>query len=315
MDQLTLKLPWASLMEAGGGGPRGRARPAVFVAYRFDNHASRQLRKELQDAAEQSGDVDVLDGHVEPGDHWAPEVRKRIKRSRLIVADVTGPSREVLFEMGFAGNKPLFPVIDRAHDRGELPSWVTIDQIAAYGGTGIAQVVDGVLHRARDPVRKPRRQQRPSPVPGHVVWLQGRGSEWASSARVRFENLAREGGLAVVHVAPEDLYSSEDLREHLRAWVVVGCIDGGSHDYAAHFFFGDIIGRLRAGSGTGAGQSLSRVAIVFAPTRELVDDLVADSVRRVERDHIRLIATQDELLHEAKRLFSRYRKWLNAGSE
>ena len=83
----------------------------------------------------------MLDGRVANGIPWAEEVRKRIDRCRLLVVDVTGPSREVLFELGFARNKPLLPVVARDEERDLLPTWLTTFQMSSYEGTGLPRLV------------------------------------------------------------------------------------------------------------------------------------------------------------------------------
>jgi hypothetical protein len=220
----------------------------------------------------------------------------------------------VLFELGFAGNKPILPIIHRAEDRNHLPAWLTIDQLATYEGTGLAKIGETIVTKLLDSGQRSARR-RPGATPGHVVWLQGRDSDWANSSRDRFSALAREHGIEVHFVVPDDLFSFEDLRNHLRAWLVVGCIDGGTHDYAAHFFFGDVVGRLRAGSGNGAGQSLNRAAMVFARDETILETRVADSVKRVERDQIILATSESDLLAKGSHQLQRLQRWLNRPSD
>ena len=51
--------------------------------------------------------------------------------------DVTGPSLEVMFEFGFAGNMTSFlPVVRRQEDRERLPAWLTAFQVPAFEEMG-----------------------------------------------------------------------------------------------------------------------------------------------------------------------------------
>src|SRR4051794_15316879 len=111
MDRSEIAVLEISASAIFGGG--GRAHPAkggsVFIAYRMNDHTSRAFRAGIEERLKSIGAVSVLDGRVREGDAWAQVIRGRINSSRLIIADVTGPSREVLFEVGFARNKPLIP--------------------------------------------------------------------------------------------------------------------------------------------------------------------------------------------------------------
>jgi hypothetical protein len=157
----------------------------------MNDPSSIAMRATLEDRLKAGGHVLVHDGRVAPGEEWAKEIRKRIKNSRLVVADVTGPSKEVLFEVGFAANKAVIQVAESVDHREALPRWMTSVQTAVYSGTGIATLSAEVLRlissRERVAVLK-----RPDCVPGVVVWLSGDNTEWANDDKDQFSNLARE---------------------------------------------------------------------------------------------------------------------------
>src|SRR5207249_8089711 len=115
------------------GGPAAQ-KPAIFCAYRMTSPQSLQMRHDLESRLDAATNVFVLDGRVADGEPWASTIRDRIKRSRLVVADVSGPSREVLFELGFARNKALVTIVETDQHRERLPRWLPSFQMSAYSG-------------------------------------------------------------------------------------------------------------------------------------------------------------------------------------
>jgi hypothetical protein len=308
-DVVVVDIPMDVLFP-GSGGPRRPSSASVFIAYRMNDPVSRRFRASFERRLKRLGAFHAVDGNVRGGDPWAVTIRKRIEKARAVVADVTGPSREVLFELGVAGNKPLIPVVAREADRGRLPKWLTSLQILPYEGTGLVKVAEAVANRLEG--ASPRQRFRPSPLPGRVVWLQDRDADWATSALVRFGNLCQEAGLAVTVVYPDQLGSFEDLSAHLRAWLMVACIDGGKQDYAAHFFAGDIVARRRAGAGHGRGESLSRLAVVLVRDEPSLETFVADSLRRVPEDAVRVFVSQSDFFEGMRAVLKKYQRWLLA---
>jgi hypothetical protein len=267
------------------------------------------MRSSLESILGNLTTVVVLDGNNTQGD-WAAAIRRRIKKCRVVVADVTGPSREVLFEAGFARGKTLIPIVHTAADREQLPVWLTGLTILTYEGGGLPGVAERIVAALADGGRAETTAKRPAPVPGVVLWLQSRESTWASESRRLVENLARERQLQLRTVYPEDLYSFDDLRRHLNVWLFIGCIDGSDQDYAIHFFAGDIAVRRSAGSGARRGESIARCAVVFPKDPTVEEICVADSVRRVSRDIVKIVRTEAELLDAVTTLFRRHESWL-----
>jgi len=304
MDFINVKVSKEALLGRGGSAKR---KPTIFVAYRMSNPSSITFRSEFAAALREHGDVDIVDGHVDDGIPWAEEIRRRIKRAKLVVADVTGPSRDVVFEAGVASNKPLLPVVHKDSDRDDLPDWITAWQIRAYGGAGSARIADTAWNRLA--VSNLRGGNRPPPIPGRIVWLQSRDSEWADTAFDRFRLLARERDLTIDRVYPEDLTSNQDLRQHLMAWLMIGCADGGQQDYAIHYFAGDIVARPDSGSGKGAGEKIRRAMIVLSPDVQTRQLAVANSVTRAPSQLI-ASCTEDGFAALAHKHLDRYRSWL-----
>lgn len=308
MDHVIVVIQRDALLGLGDRAWRKRGN-TVFIAYRMNDPDSRYMRGSLaQSIREIDSEIVVLDGKVLRGLPWANEVRKRISRSRLLVIDVTGPTREVMFELGFASNKPFIPIIHNQEDRDSLPAWLTAFQISAFGGTGLPRLAAEVVTMLRTELPKSAIYRRPPAVPGLVIWLENSSSARFGNAYQRVSNLARRYSLKVSKVDPHTLLSYDDLRQVLRAWMVISCMDGGPSDHAGHFFLGDIASRRRAGSGSGRGQSLQRRGMALVPTDQDLS-LIADSVRRVSRNVLTPL-TIENILEEAEPMFATYRRWL-----
>jgi hypothetical protein len=271
---------------------------------------SRSMRADLEHSIQEiEGEIVVFDGKVQEGVPWADEVRRRIDRSRLLVIDVTGPSREVMFELGLASNKPFIPIVHRQEDRDNLPAWLTAFQMSAYDGTGLPRLAAEIVTMLRTAFPKSATYRRPPAVPGMIVWLQSRSSAMFDESYERVANLAQRYSLNIQRVDPHDLPSFDDLRAILRAWMVIACMDGRSSDHAGHFFLGDVVGRRRAGSGAGRGQWLPRRGIALVPTDRDRTLVVADSVRRVSQSILTSV-TIENILEVVEPTFAAYRRWL-----
>jgi hypothetical protein len=69
------------------------------------------------------------------GEKWSGKIRDVIIRARVVIADVTALSPEVLFELGFAHGlaRATLPVVSGQHWVGRLPRWLTELQIGHFG--------------------------------------------------------------------------------------------------------------------------------------------------------------------------------------
>ncbi len=219
-----------------------------------------------------------------------------------------------MFELGFAGNKPFIPVVHRPGDRDSLPAWLTAFQMSSFHETGLPRLAAEVVTMLRTTLPKSNAYRRPPPVPGLVIWLESRGSTRFGDAYQRVANLAQRYSLKVEQVDPKDVPSFDDLRQLLRAWMVIACMDGGPSDHASHFFLGDVAGRRRAGSGNGRGQFLERRGIALIPADQDLSLVVADSVRRVRREILTPVSV-DNILRAVEPVFATYRRWLLSDAE
>ena len=296
--------------EVLSGGPRRGAHPSLFVAYRMNSEKSREFRRGFELTAANSKvlrDYKVTDGHVPTGEYWAKTIRDRIKRARLVIADLTGPSKEVLFEAGFAYGlrKPLLPVVAVAEARDEVPTWLTPIQIGTYESqSSLARLASDVsLHLTRDGVSKPPRP--PDPTPSLAVWL--RCPPWAEEAYAQFEATAHAGEMITRKVEIPAEHGA-DIDDELRrlatsATFLVACLDGTRADSFVHYVCGAIVARPTSGM---AKSKLDRRLRLLTSPEQDPDDLVADSARKCIE--VKLIQPKD-VLRETKTFAQSYRRW------
>lgn len=310
MDFIEVPLTVDEILGRAGGRSKPK-RPTVFVAYRMNIDSSKKFREDIESLLTRHEGrpmhPDVVDGRVEDGAYWAPEIRNRISRARLVVADVTGPSRDVVFEVGLAAGKPLLPVVESDQHRSNLPKWLTAKQMSSFEGTGTVRIADNIWTKLN--TRRLKGQQLPQPDPTTLVWLQTPDSEWCNPWYDRFQCLCQQCGLQASRVFPDDLNSPEGMNEVLRSWLVVGCMDGGAQDSAVHYVAGDVVSR-RDCIRPGRGPRLSRSVLMLCQTNASVEAFVADSVKRVPTDHVKPVLTES-FLDLCRSHFNRHRKWMN----
>lgn len=309
MDSVVVNITKSELYGKPTGG-KAASIPTIFVAFRMQDAISIEFRKKIQIELERSRDVRVIDGRAEPGRPWLKHIKTQIKKSKIVIADVTGPSREVIFEFGVAGGKPHVPVVETASHRSTLPRWLTSMQITSFEDGSTRDVSDYVLTKLSDP--KLRGFGRPPPIPGKVVWLQYKGRDWPDEIFESFSNLCQEQGLTLEQLYPSDLESFDDVTDALRAWLFVGCIDGRDQDYAAHFFAGDIFSRAMCGAGPGKGEKIQRKMIFVGRNNDDIENYVADSIKRVPSNLVRC-TTNSEFISAVKRDLKRHKTWISGG--
>lgn len=308
MDTVVVKSTKAEFLGRRKGGAPPTT-PSIFIAYRMNNADSRKFRADLEGALNEVTTVKVLDGNVDEGLPWAEAIRKRIGKAKLLVADITGPSREVLFEYGFARNKYVIPVVHRRDDQKRLPKWMTVVQLPPpYEGGQIARLAESIATKV---ISRPEgHRQRPSPAPGRALWIQDERSAWADVHFERTQNRLSERSLTLERRLASDIESDEELRDCLRASLVIACIDGLTADYLGHFLLGDVVGRPSAGVGTGKGQSIQRLGIALQENPD--SGFVADSVTRAAGRNLKVVGP-DELTKTVASGADRYHSFLRGG--
>jgi hypothetical protein len=239
-----------------------RAYP-IFIGYRFRAAESRQFRTDIAKAiaGRSRGDsFPILDGHVDSGVEWASEIRRRIRESVLMVADLTGLRKEVLVESGLAYGlgKYLIPVVDSDKLSNSIPLWVRSRQIGTFGSrSGLTRLANQIVDHAKHPRSGPRPK---SPSPRVVGWLGG--GQWADSGKRQVAALCLSEGL---EFKIEHLENPESAIEtSCRAGIIIACFDGTDDDWLVHYCSGILLARVYAAA---AGKLLRRLVIVEPPSR------------------------------------------------
>lgn len=297
--------------ELTGRGPRSqKSRPTIFVAYRFRSKASVNFRIELEKRISELDalrDVRVVDGHVLPGEHWPSKIRKRLKKSRLVVADVSGLSREVLFECGFAWgwNRRILPVVEEHSHHEGLPGWLTSLQVGQYGDAhGWGEILDSISENLTS--RRRSKVPPPDPIPHRVVWLVEEGD--LSRARKQLEESCRRFALTVSQedLVVDDIYEAGEslVYEVCRSALVVASLDGSATDCLNHFCAGVVVAKPTAGAAT---RKLYRRVLFVVRGGMRVEDVLAESARKATQN-IRLISGS-ELGREIMNFGKRFEAW------
>jgi len=301
--------------ELTGGARRiEKANPRIFVAHRFSARESREFREKLAyevNKSEKLSDVEIVDGHVLPGKKWATEIRGLISKSRLVVADVTSLSPEVLFECGFAWglSRPILPVVQDEKWVSRLPRWLTDLQIGNFTTeSGWKDLIDSI---AENLIRgRARRHRLPEPIPGKTVWL--RGSSHFEEHRVKFDHIAGRFNLAVSkdESLPDDLGEADEslINEVCRCSLLVASLNNTAADSFVHFAAGVVAAHPSAGV---AKRKLNRMVVMAMVSRINTEEiLAADGARRTAG--VVSVVGLDELETELLRFGRLYTNWLTS---
>lgn len=248
----------------------------TFIAYRTNEQ---RFRDNLIDALNEEGVLTLQGGDVPAGTQWASAVRERIKKARLVVADVTGPSREVLVEIGVAASRPSIYVTDTVQSRERLPPWLRSSQMTTYEGLGLRDTVSQILLAHNNGVPKPL--VRGKPAPDKLAFVRDSTSSWTSQLDQRLAERCRQSNIMYQSVDPRFLESPEYLAEVLNQWAYVFALDGGDVDLLAHFVLGDLAGRPTAGSGTRRPEILDRHGVYIIKKPLTVAGVMADSAAKL----------------------------------
>lgn len=305
MDDLVVKMSSRQILHPHGFNASQIKR--VFIAYRMGVPASEHMRESLSGLLRARG-FEVIDGQVLKGQYWAPEIRKRLKSANLIVADVTGPSREVIFELGAVGPKPEFPIVEAQRDLDSAISWLGSYELATYGGTHITSVAS----RAEQMLvtRKPVNSVRPPPWPGMVVWLESKEYRWSGPMKDQVRERCLKAGLEFIDASLRTHTAPEDVRELLRSSLVIAVMSGGPEDVLAHYLIGDVVSRPTASKG-----ALARFAITVSQDDAAERLLVASSVRQLPSRFCRCVTRSTEVVELVARRIEGYRRFIGSTLE
>lgn len=295
-----------------GGVVRAR-RPAVFVAYRFDSPESQKFRIDLEAAMRRTAallTVEVLDGRTFVGEYWPSEVRQRLLRATLTVADLSVLNREVLFECGFAWGlrRPILPVAATPHERARVPAWFTDIEFGHFlSDEGMGHLVDSVAHHValRQKQGGGRRPKHGKSNPRGVVVV-----EHNTNRRLAQEQVAAacsEYGMdsPLVIEDPQGLESIESGPAHVaaKASLFVGVLSGTKSDFFVHFAAGAVLSAPTSGE---SRQHLSKRVLLVVPNAQASETLTPASARKVREVSV---ITPDRLRSELHDYGEHYKNW------
>lgn len=286
--------------------------PTIFIAYRIKSKESRLFRDNIAQMVSNHPTLSAwkcVDGHVPVGANWPEAIRNRIKKSKLVVGDVTGMRPDVLFELGFAFGlrRHLIPVVNKAEDRAKLPHWIGFVQIGTYDDiAGLRAIVSSVESHILDPEFSGT-SKSPPPTPGLAVWL--RVLNWNQGFSDQFKTLAEREGLLVEVYADTDPIDRIIERGASASLLCVN-LDGTESDSLIHYVCGAVISKPSAGYGS---KMLKRTILVVESTPSNPPRFAADSLSRCE-DTVRVIGL-NQLADKIKDFGRQYLKWLGTGGK
>ncbi len=284
----------------------------VFVAFRFNDPASKRFREEIEircGGSQALQGVHFTDGHVLLSESWAGKIRERVGRARFVLADVTDLSPEVLFECGFGWGlgRRILPVVQSPSQRERLPRWLTDVQVGHFDDeSGWAEIVESVSHFVRKRGPGTVVQRRPEPRPGLALWL--RGPDWYEAKFEHFTQACTRCSLeAAVEDPREGVKGSEEsaLTRVAQTSFLIAPLDLRPSDSFVHFAAGVVAAKPMAGA---SKQKLTRRMVKVI--RDDIDPsrLVADSARRCKTTV--LVTRAEDLAAEMIGIFGNYSKWL-----
>jgi hypothetical protein len=286
MTVLRGRLP-RSALDAGG---RGSKRYGVFVAYRFGDEASREFRLVLEKQLSQVTDrVNVFDGKVSTNCDWAEEIRRRVKASSVLVADVTGYRREIMYEFGFGAASKLALVPILVSPDGQLPRWLTRLQYRSWGNDR-SRAVSEVAHMASA-------GQRGNPYEfGHATESRalalGVTGDLLEVIQAQCDNVSVElTRVQAQHTETGALESRQVVTAASRSGVIFASFDGSGADSFAHF----VAGVMAASPKVRGRPGKRRRFIALLPTGAQSADYLSDGAQRSD-DLVAVATTPDDVV-------------------
>jgi nucleoside 2-deoxyribosyltransferase len=298
--------------ELTGGGPRSSpAALSVFVAYRFQASKSISFRSDLEQrlsSIESLRDVVVVDGkQILLGEKWSGRIRDVLSKSKLIVAELTSLSPEVLFECGYAFGlrKPILPVVEDPSWHSRLPRWITTLQIGTFenenGWKEIIDTIDKIINK----IITIKYQRKFEPDPGAAIWIPG--NDWYENKKEFLSSTANRFDMNIpVIISPEDVTNNSDyvLNEVAKSSLVIASVDNTDIDSLVHFACGMVVSKAKSGV---AKRKMTRKVILVTNENTKLENIIADSARRAS--HVIKIVKPHQFNNAIIRFGELYRKW------
>lgn len=300
--------------ELSGSGPRSVASPAsVFVAYRFDSQQSQWFRDELErrfKCADSLKDVNVTDGRaVLLGDNWSGKIRDVLKQSRLVVAELTALSPEVLYECGLAHGfaRSVLPIVADKDWYSRLPRWLTALQLGNFSNSeawdAIIDTIDKCLNHGHAARAYPK---LPSPDPGQAIWLPG--PDWFDSRKDALINVANRYDMnePIMNISLYDIENAHDsvIEQIATASLVVASVDNLASDPFVHYACGLVVSKGSAGL---SKRRLRRRVILVTNEKTNSETLVCESARHAHAAVC--VTTLAGLSNELIKFGNSYQQW------
>jgi len=300
--------------ELSGSGPRSTKRTvSLFIAFRFNATESIKFRESIDQKLSSTislRDVEVLDGKaVLLGEDWSGKIRDLLKRAKLVVADLTALSPEVVFECGYAlgVGRQVLPVVADPSWYNRLPRWLTTLQIGCFGNeegwNSILDTIDKCLNKGQ----LPKQDFRPSPPdPGQSLWLPG--PEWFAPRAESLVNVANRFDMNTpeIHTLQSDLEDAYKnvLEQASKASLIVAAVDNTPADAFVHYLSGLVVSKPKAGV---SRRKLERRVLIVVNDATKPENILCDSARRAHKVvHVTTLAgLNDELL----KFGESYRRW------
>ena len=231
--------------ELSGSGPRaGKRNPTLFCAYRFRSNESKRFRDELEHRlldTDSLRDVSVVDGKkVLIGEQWSPGIRDILRRARVVIADITALSPEVLFEVGFAHGleRPTLPVVQHHNWLSRLPRWLTDFQIGNFSSDeGWNDIINTIDLAINGPGLTKLPRKFPPPGPGQAVWLPG--PPWHEQNREKLASIANRYEMPEpeMSIIKDDLIERADevIDTIAKSTLLIAPLDNSSSDTLVHY--------------------------------------------------------------------------------
>lgn len=302
--------------ELSGGGPRQKFKVVnIFVAYRFHSTESINFREELESRllkTDSLSDVRVIDGRqILLGNNWSSQIRKAIEQSRVVVAELTALSPEVLFECGYAYGlgRPILPVVENSTWDSRLPRWLTTFQMGNFSSeSGWKEIVDSIDQIVNKTGPREKTVGLPEADPGYAVWLPGTslfevGKDSLVTVTNRFDMNSPHTTFEV-----SDLFESSELviEEVAKSSLLIASVGGISADTFVHFACGIVVSKPKTGV---SNRKIMRRVILVVSKQMDKDKILSDSARRAS--HVVQIVNKGQLNDALIRYGEIYRRWRN----
>ena len=298
--------------ELTGRGPR--AKPAdlsVFVAYRFHSAKSTSFRSDLEQRLsiiESLRDLIVVDGkQILLGEKWSGKIREVLRRSKLIVAELTALSPEVLFECGygFGLGKPILPIVEDSTWYSRLPRWITSLQIGNFENeNGWKEIID-TIGKIINKTISIKHRHKPVPDPGAATWISG--NDWFEEKKESFLNtIDRYDMNSPTTITPDEVENNSEyvLDELEKSSLIVASVDNVKIDTVVHFACGMVVSKNKTGA---SKRKMTRRVVLVTNENTNPENILSDSARRAS--HVIKIIKPHEFNDAIIRFGEMYRKW------